>query len=159
MTSRKVTAMEWIVNENKLSCIMIPMPLDSKCNPLIKTTQKDHINACNYAKICLAVHQISPRKYEEFDTWLFSNHNFPKQLSKVREYAEKIVGEKILNETINSQSLLDQLATNIEVYNLNSKNGKTTIMPQTIIKNRVMFGPPPSTQALEKILIQTLDLK
>ena len=64
-----------------------------------------------------------------------------------------------MNETINSQSLLDQLATNIEVYNLNSKNGKTTIMPQTIIKNRVMFGPPPSTQALEKILIQTLDLK
>ena len=145
--------------ENKLACIMIPMPLDSKCNPLIKTTQKDHINACNYAKICLAVHQISPGKYEEFDTWLFSNHNFPKQLSKVREYAEKIVGEKILNETINSQSLLDQLATNIEVYNLNSKNGKTTIMPQTIIKNRVMFGPPPSTQALEKILIQTLNLK
>ena len=145
--------------ENKLSCIMVPMPLDSKCNPLIKTTQKDHINACTYAKICLAVHQISPEKYDEFDNWLFSNHNSAKPLSTVRNYAERILGKNILDETINSQSVLDQIATNIEVYNLNSTNGGTTIMPQAIIKNRVMFGPPPSAQALENILIQILDLK
>ncbi|MDP6893394.1 MAG: vitamin K epoxide reductase family protein [Verrucomicrobiota bacterium] len=145
--------------KNKLSCIMIPMPLDSKCNPRIKSTQKDHINACNYAKICLAVHQVSPGKYDEFDQWLFSNHNSAKTLSTVREHAEKIIGKKILDETINSQSVLDQLATNIEVYNLNSNNGGTTIMPQSIIKNRVMFGPPPSAETFEKILIQILDLK
>lgn len=145
--------------KNQLSSIMVPMPLDSKCNPRIKTTQKDHINACNYAKICLAVHQVSPGKYDEFDKWLFSDHNSTKPLSTVRKYAEEIAGEKIFNETINSQSVLDQLATNIEVYNLNSNNGGTTIMPQSIIKNRVMFGPPPSAQALEKILIQILDLK
>ena len=145
--------------KNQLSSIMVPMPLDSKCNPRIKTTQKDHINACNYAKICLAVHQVSPGKYDEFDKWLFSDHNSTKPLSTVRKYAEEIAGEKIFNETIDSQSVLDQLATNIEVYNLNSNNGGTTIMPQSIIKNRVMFGPPPSAQALEKILIQILDLK
>ena len=145
--------------ENKLSCIMVPMPLDNKCNPLIKTTQKDHINACNYAKICLAVHQISPEKYDEFDNWLFSNHNSAKPLSTVRNYAERILGKNILDKTINSQSVLDQIATNIEIYNLNSTNGGTTIMPQTIVKNRVVFGPPPSAQALENILIQILDLK
>jgi uncharacterized membrane protein len=145
--------------KNQLSSIMVPMPLDSKCNPRIKTTQKDHINACNYAKICLAVHQVSPGKYDEFDKWLFSDHNSTKPLSTVRKYAEEIAGKKIFNETIDSQSVLDQLATNIEVYNLNSNNGGTTIMPQSIIKNRVMFGPPPSAQALEKILIQILDLK
>ena len=145
--------------KNQLSSIMVPMPLDSKCNPRIKTTQKDHINACNYAKICLAVHQVSPGKYDEFDKWLFSDHNSIKPLSTVRKYAEEIAGKKIFNETIDSQSVLDQLATNIEVYNLNSNNGGTTIMPQSIIKNRVMFGPPPSAQALEKILIQILDLK
>ncbi|MAD23622.1 MAG: hypothetical protein CMO44_05550 [Verrucomicrobiales bacterium] len=145
--------------ENKLSCIMVPMPLDNKCNPLIKTTQKDHINACNYAKICLAVHQISPEKYDEFDNWLFSNHNSAKPLSTVRNYAESILGKNILDKTINSQSVLDQIATNIEIYNLNSTNGGTTIMPQTIVKNRVVFGPPPSAQALENILIQILDLK
>ena len=135
------------------------MPLDSKCNPLIKTTQKDHINACNYAKICLAVHQISPKKYDEFDNWLFSNHNSAKPLSAVRNYAERILGKNILDKTINSQSVLDQIATNIEIYNLNSTNGGTTIMPQTIVKNRVVFGPPPSAKALENILIQILDLK
>ena len=145
--------------ENKLSCIMVPMPLDNKCNPLIKTTQKDHINACNYAKICLAVHQISPEKYDGFDNWLFSNHNSAKPLSTVRNYAERILGKNILDKTINSQSVLDQIATNIEIYNLNSTNGGTTIMPQTIVKNRVVFGPPPSAQALENILIQILDLK
>ncbi len=58
-----------------------------------------------------------------------------------------------------TQSELDQIATNIEIYNLNSTNGGTTIMPQTIVKNRVVFGPPPSAQALENILIQILDLK
>ena len=145
--------------ENKLSCIMIPMPLDSKCNPLIKTTHADHVNACDYTKICLAIHQIAPDKYEEFDKWLFNNHNQIKPYSTVLEYAEGITSKDSINEAMNSQPVLDQLATNIEVYKLNSKNGNTSIMPQAIIKSRVMFGPPPSVEALENLLNQFLDLK
>jgi len=145
--------------ENKLSCIMIPMPLDSKCNPLIKTTHADHINACNYAKICLAVHQIAPDKYDEFDKWLFNDHNKIKSYSSVLKYAEGITSKDSIIKAMDSQLVLDQLATNIEVYKLNSKNGDTSIMPQAIIKSRVMFGPPPSAEALESLLNQFLDLK
>ncbi len=138
---------------------MIPMPLDSKCNPLIKKTHADHVNACDYAKICLAIHQIAPDKYEEFDKWLFNNHNQTKPYSTVLEYAEGITSKDSINEAMNSQPVLDQLATNIEVYKLNSKNGNTSIMPQAIIKSRVMFGPPPSVETMENLLNQFLDLK
>ena len=135
------------------------MPLDSKCNPLIKTTHADHINACNYAKICLAVHQIAPDKYDEFDKWLFNDHNKIKSYSSVLKYAEGITSKDSIIKAMDSQLVLDQLATNIEVYKLNSKNGDTSIMPQAIIKSRVMFGPPPSAEALESLLNQFLDLK
>jgi uncharacterized membrane protein len=143
----------------QLSCIMIPMPLDANCNALIKNTHRDHVNACNYAKICLAVHQLSPEKYDAFDSWLFSDHKTIKPLATVREHANKLVGSGLLENALTDEAVQKQLNQNIRVYELNSKNGRNSSMPQTIILDRVMFGPPPSAAALKSILKQTLGLK
>jgi hypothetical protein len=145
--------------DGRLSCLMIPMPLDANCNAVIKRTGRDHVDACKYARICLAVQQVAPTKYDEFDRWLFSNHKTAKPLDTVKQHAAKLVGAGVLDKAIASATVQQQLQQNIRAYELNSKNGGRSSMPQTIIKNRVMFGPPPSAVALESILKQTLGLQ
>jgi uncharacterized membrane protein len=145
--------------DGQLSCLMIPMPLDASCNALFKRTHRDHVDACKYAKICLAVQQVAPAKYEAFDRWLFSDHKTTKPLARVREHAASLVGAAALNKAVISTTVQQQLQQNIRVYDLNSKNGGKSSMPQTIIKNQVMFGPPPSAIALQAILKDSLGLK
>ena len=145
--------------DGQLSCLMIPMPLDANCNAKFKRTHRDHVDACKYAKICLAVQQIAPAKYEQFDRWLFTNHKTTKPLAKVREHAAELVGAAALNKAVASATVQQQLQQNIRVYELNSKNGNNSSMPQTIIKDQVMFGPPPSDAKLQSILKKTLGLK
>ncbi|MDP6795833.1 MAG: thioredoxin domain-containing protein, partial [Verrucomicrobiota bacterium] len=145
--------------DGQLSCLMIPMPLDANCNASFKRTHRDHIDACKYAKICLAVQRIAPAKYDAFDRWLFTDHNTAKKLTMVKAHAAQLVGEAALDKAVASAAVQEQLQQDIRAYELNTKNGRNSQMPQTIIKDRVMFGPPPSAVALESILKQTLGLK
>ncbi len=145
--------------DGQLSCLMIPMPLDANCNAQFKRTHPNHVDACKYAKICLAVQQIAPAKYDAFDRWLFTNHNTTKPLAKVREHAASLVGAAALNKAVASATVQQQLQQNIRAYELNSKNGKKSLMPQTIIKDKVIFGPPPSDAELQSILKKILGLK
>ncbi|MDB4341894.1 vitamin K epoxide reductase family protein [bacterium] len=145
--------------DGQLSCLMIPMPLDANCNAKFKRTHRDHVDACKYAKICLAVQQVAPAKYEQFDRWLFTNHKTTKPLAKVREHAAELVGAAALNKAVASETVQQQLQQNIRVYELNTKNGGNSSMPQTIVGDRVIFGPPPSDAALQSILKKTLGLK
>ena len=143
----------------QVSCVMIPMPLDSNCNAMIKRTGRAHIDACKYARICLAVQQVAPTKYDEFDRWLFSNHNTAKPLDMVNQHAANLVGAGVLEKAIASATVQQQLQQNIRAYELNSKNGRSSFMPQTIINAQVIFGPPPSAAALQTAIKQTLGLK
>jgi hypothetical protein len=138
---------------------MIPMPLDANCNAQFKRTHRDHVDACKYAKICLAVQQVAPAKYDAFDRWLFTNHKTTKPLAKVRAHAASLVGAAALNKAVASAAVQQQLQQDIRAYELNSKNGGNSRMPQTIIKDQVMFGPPSSDTALQSILKQRLGLK
>ena len=143
----------------QVSCVMIPMPLDANCNAMIKRTGRDHINACKYARICLAVQQVAPAKYREFDRWLFSDHKTAKPLDTVKQHAANLVGAGLLDKAIASTTVQQQLQQNIRAYELNSKNGRSSLMPQTIINNQVIFGPPPSAARLEDAIKQALGLK
>jgi uncharacterized membrane protein/protein-disulfide isomerase len=143
----------------QLSCLMIPMPLDKNCNSLIEDTYPDHIDGCEYAKIFLAVHQAAPTKYDEFDRWLFSNHEEKKELNKVRQYAMELIGADALKNALSSAPVLEQLRQNIRVYELNYENTTHTIMPQTIIKGEVLFGTPESAAKIQSRLREKFKLK
>jgi len=145
--------------DGQLSCLMIPMPLDANCNAKFKRTHRDHVDACKYAKICLAVQQVAPAKYEQFDRWLFTNHKTTKPLAKVREHAAGLVGAAALNKAVASETVQQQLQQNIRVYALNTKNYGNSSMPQTIIKDGMMFGPAQSSAAFQSLLKKALGLK
>ena len=108
----------------------------------------------------LAVQQVAPEKYDAFDQWLFSEHETAKPLELVRNHAEKLVGKEALGQALVSATLQTQLQRNIEISSkLNFKNWNSSNMPQTFIKNQVIFGPPPTAKILEDHLKKEFDLK
>ena len=146
-------------HKDTLACFLVPMPLDAECNKQLKSTSPSHVNACEYAKISLAVQQVAPEKYDAFDQWLFSEHEIAKPLEVVRNHAEKLVDKEALGQALVSATLQTQLQRNIEIYELNFKNWNSSNMPQTFIKNQVIFGPPPTAKILEDHLKKEFDLK
>ncbi len=144
--------------DGQLSCMLIPVPLDANCNPFVKTTQRDHIDACKYAKICLAVQLLAPEKYDAFDQWLFTNHEKVKTVDAVRTHAENLVGKDVLAKTAESAEVAAQLKQDFDAYQVNYRNGGKGVLPQTIINTHVIFGPPPDVATLEKIMKQLLGI-
>ena len=55
----------------QLCVISLPTPLDSACNPLILLTSRANANACDYARLGLAVWRARREAFREFDDWLF----------------------------------------------------------------------------------------
>ena len=77
----------------------------------------------------------------------------------MKQHAANLVGAGLLDKAIASATVQQQLQQNIRAYELNSKNGRSSLMPQTIINNQVIFGPPPSAAKLEDVIKQALGLK
>ncbi len=145
--------------DGQLACLLIPMPLDAKCNKLVKETRSTHVDACEYAKLCLAVHFSAPEKYEAFDRWLFSDHKQQKKLEVVRQHAANLVGADTLEKALASVAVEEQLQQNIRAYQLTSENVKSGSMPQTVIEDKIMYGPARSADEVKPFLKDILNLK
>ena len=79
-----------------------------------------------------------------------------KTVASVRSYAENLVGADALGKTIESAEVAAQLKQDFDAYQTNYRNGGKGLLPQTIIKTHVIFGPPPDVETLEKIMKQLL---
>jgi len=58
---------------DQVSVILMPMPLDGKCNPRIMKTAPVHANACELAKLALAVWLADRAAFTKLDQWLFES--------------------------------------------------------------------------------------
>ena len=145
--------------DEDVACVLIAMPLDADCNGLVEETMKAHVNACKFAKICMAVHIAVPDKYEEFDRWLFSDHKNQKELEAVKEFAEDLAGKERLDEALASEALEKQLQMNIKAHEILCEHGRDTRMPQAVVGPEVVFGPAPSLDEVKRFLVNVLQIE
>ena len=117
------------------------------------------MDACEYAKICLAVHFSAPEKYEAFDRWLFSDHKQQKKLEVVRQHAAQLVGADALEKALSGKAVQEQLQQNVRAYKFTSEYAKNGSMPQSIIEGRVMYGAADSVDQVKDGLKNILNLK
>lgn len=137
---------------NAFALISLPMPLDASCNMLMRRTPAPHVNACEYAKLGLAVFFSAPEKVHEYDQFIY-NPERPPALEAARQYAAKLVGKDI-NAALADPRVMAQLNQNIQIYAANSRVGGKSSMPQIIFADGTSIGQVPSVEALESILRQ-----
>lgn len=124
---------------NQLAIISLPMPLDSECNHTVRRTPAAHTNACEYARLGLAVWRANRNVHEQFDDWLFHPEH-PPDLTATRQRAAELVGATNLQAALTNRWIDEYLQLGIRIYATNYLHGRQGSMPQLIVGTNLIAG-------------------
>ena len=96
-----------------LAIIALPVPLDSACNRTVGYTAAEHAEACEIAKIAVAVWRCSRRQFPPFHSWLFEQ---ARTAAEARQHAAELVGERALQEELALPHAGNYIAKHVELY-------------------------------------------
>lgn len=144
-------------SSNEVTIVSLPVPLESSCNPLIKNNHPDHFDACEYARIGLAVFLANSNQFGPFSDWVYAPAR-PPSVAQTRAHAESLVGKEALAAALQNPKVNAQIQTNIAIYVASSRLARRGAMPQIIFQNSASVGSVPNYAQLEKILARGLGL-
>ena len=156
--------MHWHLSEafprvsNQLSIISLPNPLDSRCNSNVRQTPRAHQQACDYARLGLAVWRANRKAHHEFEDWIFKPEH-PPPLEQAQVHAMNLVGSNQLARALQDPWVDQTLHKGVNVYATNYLHMRNGNMPQLIIGTNLMGGTFGSTAELFKLLEQHLGIK
>lgn len=142
---------------NELAIVSLPMPLDASCNPVLRSTAAAHANACEYARLALAIFFAEPHKFREFSNWLFQPDR-PPEITRAKEIAATMLGPERLESALQDPRIEEQIRLNCFIYAASSQLGKSSALPQMIFPTGSSIGAVADAQQLQKILGDALGL-
>ena len=122
-----------------LAIANLPMPLDTSCNPIVTRTAPEHTDACQYARLGLAVWRANPKAMSRFNRWIFDPPT-PTGLDSALGFATELVGEEALRRALDDRWVREQLTQSIAIYETVSRHTGTGVMPQLIIGTQLVMG-------------------
>jgi uncharacterized membrane protein len=143
---------------NELAIVSLPMPLDNHCNYTVRQTPAPHTNACEYAKLGLAVWRADREKQHLFDDWIFTPEK-PPALPEAQQFAAKLVGSSQLAKALQDPWLPQQLMQGINIYATNYIHLGNGSMPQLIIGSQLTSRTFENVNELYRILQEQLGLR
>jgi uncharacterized membrane protein len=123
---------------NQVAIVSLPMPLDPECNPTVTRPIPSHTNACQYARIGLAVWRANREAFDAYNHWFFEPET-PLPLESVRAYAEQLVGSNALQNALLDPWIDQQIKTDVAIYEVAYRSGRGR-MPQLIVGTNVFMG-------------------
>jgi len=143
---------------NQLSIISLPNPLDGRCNPSVRKTPPAHLQACDYAKLGLAVWRANHEAQHQFDNWIFTPEQ-PPDLPQAQQYAMSLVGSNQLARALEDPWVERTLHRGIAVYSTNYIHLHIGNMPQLIVGTNIVGGTFADTAQMYKVFEQNLGVK
>ena len=141
---------------NSLVMVSLPMPLDPDCNPTMQRHHPSHTNACDYARLGLAVWRADRTKHHEFDDWLMTGDK-PPPLADARQKAAQLVSPAALEKARMDPWVEQHLRLSVGMYEL-AYRAQRGSMPQLIVGPNVALGIYAKPE-LVKMLTESLGLK
>jgi hypothetical protein len=115
--------------------VVLPVPLNKDCNEYVRQTQPDHVDACRYARLALAVWQADPKKYRPFHEWLYEPER-PPPVADAKAYAAKLVGSAALDAALRGTQVDQVLARNLRLFHLLGEG----MLPKLVMGNYYSSG-------------------
>ena len=135
----------------QLGVVCLPMPISTNCNPYLPARIHSVPNACDYARLGLAVWRADPEAFRGFDDWIFHPER-PVPVEQARQYAEGLVGAEKLKAALADPWVDQQIATDCKLHLANWDVTDTPVMPQLIVGHTISSGPLNSVEHLEILL-------
>jgi hypothetical protein len=142
---------------NRLGIVCLPMPISTNCDRLLPSRIHSVSNACEYARLGLAVWRAGPEAYRGFDDWMFAPER-PPPLEAARQYGAGLVGADKLQAALADPWVEKQIALDCELHYANWMAADSPVLPQLILGQTISAGPLNSVEHLEILLNQCLGL-
>ena len=127
--------------ENATALVMIPVPLDAVCNPTVRETSYGHQNACEYARIGLAVWSIRPDVYSMYDRFLFEGQ-YPPPPGTARAFADQLVGRENLEAALANPRIMETLRRGLAMFYSPAFTNKA--LPALVTEDEILVGIQPA---------------
>jgi uncharacterized membrane protein/thiol-disulfide isomerase/thioredoxin len=142
---------------NQLGVVCLPMPISSRCNRFVPKSAHSVTNACEFARLGLAVWRAKPEVQRQFDDWMFASEN-PPALQAAEDYAAKLVGADKLKSALADPWINQQIQTDCLIHRVNWIAVEDPSLPQLMMGDAVSSGPLNSVQHLRILLNHYLGL-
>jgi len=135
----------------RLTFIMLPVPLETGCNPMIPLTDPANRGACEYARLALAVWRGRPDAFRGFDDWLFDSAGLP-TLPEARMKAETLLGKTALEKVLSDPWVGRQIDEDVRLYIATSQATNSLRLPQLIFADAAVSGSVDDAAELERVI-------
>jgi uncharacterized membrane protein len=135
---------EWLAQAQErygrqITVVVLPIPVNTKCNRGIKHDNPMHQYACEINRLALAAWRASPEKYAKVDALLFAAKP-PLLPDDARAQIGKVVGEENLRRAEQDPRVDQDLARDIDLF----MNLGAGVVPKLLIGKKKLDGPPSS---------------
>ncbi len=144
---------------DQLALVAMPIPLHPDCNTETKKAHPGFEEACDLARLAMAVWVADPDSFEEMHNWLFMGSRVP-TAKDARKFAVDLVGAQPLREALADPWIDRQIRGNVVVHKgTYGKDKKSKSLPKLIYAKGVATGTPKNAKELESLLESALGLK
>ena len=143
-----------------LLIVGIPVPLNPNCNPAFTDRSPQHADACDHARLALALWKIDREAYKKWDYWMFEagTANSAPSPAEALAKAESLADPKELKSMLAEPWIDKQISRNVEIWKSNTIRLNRMSMPQVIMGTRIFAGAPGSEVALFDLMRENLSL-
>ena len=145
-----------------LAVIVLPIPLNTKCNSAITTTGPRMAEACEIAQLAIAVWRVAPEKFALFHEYLMTTSTSPPTFVESKAKAIELLGtEKVgdqpslaekLESEFASQTPAQYIDQHVKLY---QRVGSGTV-PKLMFPGKTIVGEFTSGDALVNVIEQQL---
>jgi protein-disulfide isomerase len=132
-----------------LAIIALPVPLDASCNRTVAQTAPEHADACEIARISVAVWRVNRAKFAEFHSWLFDPSYRP-SAGDAFQRAAQLVGDKAIRDELAKPTAGSYVARHVDLY---ERVGAGSL-PKIIFSNTSVSGSVEAASTLIDMINQ-----
>ena len=132
-----------------LAIIMLPVPLNTKCNSAVRATGVRMVEACELAQVAITVWQISPARFGEFHDYLMTTPSIA-TYSEAKAKAAELVGQQELDRVLSTGISNQYIARHVELYR---RVGAGNV-PKLLFPGTTVVGKCTSVDGLVRIIEQ-----
>lgn len=99
-----------------VAVVVLPLPMWRGCNPYAPGQMDERFHeSCDLARIALAVHLAAPRRFVEFDHWMF-DPPMPRSAESARAEASRLIGRDAFSSALADPRIETALKRNIDAF-------------------------------------------
>lgn len=138
---------------NDIAFIVMPVPLNGRCNPTITNTSPEHAEACEIARLALGVWRCNADAFPSFHNWLMSEDR-SRTAGEARQHAETLVDATMLKEALAKPMLTKFIDRHVALY---TRSGKGTL-PKLLTERVTVRGKMDSAETFCNMLEEKLKI-